>query len=162
MPNGILNGLFTRALIGAYLIFVIFSPHMQFFVNFFLHTKARKSRQNRFATKVLKLRQKPILQQKTWILHMWRHSPHHTHARCGEISDFSTSVMRRNLKLLHMWRKFRFLHFCHVEKCEITPHVEKFQNSPHLSCIEIWNFSTWQIFSPRIYPWDPWQIWGME
>ena len=92
---------------------------------------------------------------------MWRHFPHHSHAICGEISDFYTSVTRRNLKLLHMWRKFRFLHICHVERCEITPHVEKFQNSPHLSCIEIWNFSTWQIFSPRIYPWDPWQIWGM-
>ena len=39
--------------------------------------------------------------------------------------------------------------------------MEKFQNSPHLSCGEIWNFSTWPIFSPRIYPWDPWQISGM-
>ena len=27
-----------------------------------------------------------------------------------------------------------------------TPHVEKFKNSPHLSCIEIWNFPTWQLF----------------
>ena len=34
---------------------------------------------------------------------MWRHSPHHTHARCGEISDFSTSFIWQNLKLLHMW-----------------------------------------------------------
>ena len=33
-----------------------------------------------------------------------------------------------------------------MEKFEITPHVEKFQISPHLSCIYIWNFSTWQIF----------------
>ena len=24
---------------------------------------------------------------------MWRHSPHHIHARCREISDFSTSVI---------------------------------------------------------------------
>ena len=92
---------------------------------------------------------------------MWRHFPHHTHARCGEISDFSTSVMRRNLKLLDMWKKFRFLHICHVEKFESTPHVEKFQNSPNLSCIEIWKFSTWQIFSPQIYLWDLWQISGM-
>ena len=60
-----------------------------------------------------------------------------------------------------MWRNIRFLHICHVEKFEITPHVEKSQISPHLSCTEIWNFSTWQIFSPRIYPWDPWQTWGM-
>ena len=67
--------------------------------------------------------------------------------------------------LWDMWRKIchveKFLQMTDVEKCEITPHVEKFQNSPHLSCIEIWNFSTWQIFSPRIYPWDPWQISGM-
>ena len=93
---------------------------------------------------------------------MWRHFPHHSHAICGEISDFYTSVTRRNLKLLHMWRKFRFLHICHVERFEITLHVEKFQKSPHLSCIEIWNFSTWQFFSPQIYWWDWWQISGMH
>ena len=33
---------------------------------------------------------------------MWRHSPHHTHARCGEISDLSTFITHRNLKFLHM------------------------------------------------------------
>ena len=38
----------------------------------------------------------------------------------------------------------------------------KYQISPHLSCTEIWNFSTWQNFSPQIYPWDPWQISGMN
>ena len=80
---------------------------------------------------------------------MWRHFPHHSHAICGEISDFYTSVTRRNLKFLHMWRKFRFLHICHVERFEITLHVEKFQKSPYLSCIEIWNFSTWQFFLHR-------------
>ena len=68
---------------------------------------------------------------------MWRHFPHHKHARCREISDFSTSVMRRNLKLLDMWKKFRFLHICHVEKFESTPHVEKFQISPHAYISEI-------------------------
>ena len=41
---------------------------------------------------------------------------------CGEISDFYTSVTRRNLKLLHMWRKFRFLHICHAQKFEVSPH----------------------------------------
>ena len=92
---------------------------------------------------------------------MWRHFTRHTHARCGEVSYFSTSVIRRNLKLLHMWRKFRFLQICHVERCEIAAHVKKFQNSPHLSCIEIWNFSKWQIFVPQIYLWDRWQILGM-
>ena len=70
--------------------------------------------------------------------------------------------MWRNLKLPHMWRIFRFIHICHVEKFKITPSVEKSQISPHLSCTETKNFSTWQIFSPRIYPWDPWQIWGMH
>ena len=82
-----------------------------------------------------------------------------------DVENVSTYVMRRNLKLLHkvhMWRKFRFLHICHVEKFEITPHVEKYQNSPHLSCIDIWNFSTWQFYSPQIYWWDWWKISGMQ
>ena len=37
---------------------------------------------------------------------------------------------------------FRFLHICHVQKFETTPHGEKFQISPHLSCTEIKKFST--------------------
>ena len=57
---------------------------------------------------------------------MWRHSPHQTHERCEEISDFSTSVMRRNLKSLHMWRKFRILPICHAQKSEISPHDKFF------------------------------------
>ena len=93
---------------------------------------------------------------------MLRHSPHHTHARCGETSDFSTSIMWRNLKLLNMWRNVRFLHICHVEKYETTPHVKKFQISPHLSCIQIWSFSTWQIFLHISHLWYLWQISGME
>ena len=60
-----------------------------------------------------------------------------------------------------MWRNFRFLHICHVEKFEITPNVEKFQISPHLSCIKIWNFSTWQIFLHMSHLWYLWQISGM-
>ena len=72
---------------------------------------------------------------------MWRHFPHHSHAICGEISDFYTSVTRRNLKLLHMWIKFRFFHICHAKKSEISPHDN---------------------FSPRIYPWDLWQMSGMQ
>ena len=36
-----------------------------------------------------------------------------------------------------------------------------FQIAPHLPCIEIWNFSTWPIFSPPIYRWSRWQIWGL-
>ena len=80
---------------------------------------------------------------------MWRHFPHHTHARCGETSDFSTSFMGKNFKLLHIWKNFRFLHICHVEKFEITPHVEKFHIALQLSCREIWDLSTWWIFLHR-------------
>ena len=63
---------------------------------------------------------------------MLRHSPHHTHARCGETSNFSTSVMWRNLKLLNMGRNFRFLHICHAYKFEISPHDKFF--STYLTC----------------------------
>ena len=72
---------------------------------------------------------------------MWRHSPHHT---------------------CQMWRNFRFLHIFHMAKFEITPHMEKFQISPHLSLIEIWNFSTWQIFLHMSGRWYRWQISGMH
>ena len=48
--------------------------------------------------------------------------------------------MWRNLKLIHLWRNFSFLHMFHVQKCEIT----------------------WQIFSPRVWPVDPWQISGIH
>ena len=40
-------------IIMTYLIFVIFSPHAQFFVNFFLDTKARKSRQTNLRQKCI-------------------------------------------------------------------------------------------------------------
>ena len=78
---------------------------------------------------------------------MWRHFPHHTHARSGDISDVSTSVMRRNLKLLHMWRKFRFLHICHVEKFEITPRVEFYTSAMHrtLKFLHMTNFFSTDI-----------------
>ena len=39
-----------------------------------------------------------------------------------EILDFSTSVMWRNLKLIHMWTNFSFLHMFHVQNFEISPH----------------------------------------
>ena len=80
---------------------------------------------------------------------------------CGEISNFYTFVMWRNLKFFPnhhvetikisphnrcgeiwnisafvMWRKLRFLHICHVEKSEI---------SLHLPCGENSDFSTWQM-----------------
>ena len=78
----------------------------------FLHTIARKSRQNDFATK----------QRKSLIMkEISDFSPHLScgdiwnYSTCGEISDFSTFFMLRNVKLLHMWRNFRFLHICHVK-----------------------------------------------
>ena len=51
---------------------------------------------------------------------------------CGEISDFYTRQMKINLKFSTsvMWRHLRFLHMTDVEKYEITPHEEKFQISP--------------------------------
>ena len=39
---------------------------------------------------------------------------------CGEISNFYTSVMGRNLEFLHMWFNFKFLHMTDVEKFEIS------------------------------------------
>ena len=36
-----------------------------------------------------------------------------------EILDFSTSVIRRNLKLIHVWTNFSFLHMFHVQNFEI-------------------------------------------
>ena len=41
----------------------------------------------------------------------------------------------------HMWRNFRCLHICHVEKFEITPHDRFFLHRHRLWCL--------------------WQIWGM-
>ena len=94
---------------------------------------------------------------------MLRHSPHHTHARCGETSNFSTSVMWRNLKLLnmwrnvrflhistmwrnlkllHMWRNFRFLHICHAYKFEISPHDKFF--STYLICDVCDKYQVWE------------------
>ena len=42
---------------------------------------------------------------------------------CTHLKTFSTSYT------CQLWRNFKFLHICHVEKFEITPHVEKFQIS---------------------------------
>ena len=39
---------------------------------------------------------------------------------CGEISNFCTWRMRRNLKFLHMWINFTFHHMTDVEKSEIS------------------------------------------
>ena len=42
---------------------------------------------------------------------------------CTHLKTFSTSYT------CQLWRNFKFLHICHVEKFEITPHVDKFQIS---------------------------------
>ena len=49
--------------------------------------------------------------------HMWR------------ISDFSTSVMWRHLKFLHMWRNFQFPHNCDAWKAKIFPHDNFFSTN---------------------------------
>ena len=53
------------------------------------------------------------------------------------------SVNRNNTDFTTKQHKFYIcgdiLHITHM------PDVEKFQISPHLSCMEIWKFSTWQI-----------------
>ena len=46
-----------------------------------------------------------------------------------------------------MWRNLKFRYI--------------YQISPHLPCIDIWNFSTWQIFLHMSQMWTLWQIWGM-
>ena len=125
----------------AYLIFVIFSQHMQIIGKFFLHTKARNSWQKRFATKVRKLRQNQFYNKNMNFTH---------------VETFPTS------HTCQMWRTFRFFHIFHSAKFVITPHVEKFHISPHLSRQDIWNFSTWQIFSPQTCWWRWRQISGMS
>ena len=45
------------------------------------------------------------------------------------ISDFSTSVMWRPLKFLHMWRNLQFPHNCHTRKAEISPHDDFFSTN---------------------------------
>ena len=55
-------------------------------------------------------------------------------SKFGKISHFSTSVVWKN---------------------------ENSYSCGEISCIEIWNFSTWQIFSPPTCRWLRWQISGM-
>ena len=100
----------------AYLIFVIFSPHTQFFDNFF----STQKRVNRDKTD---LPQKYVNCDKTNVTTKKQDFRH--------MEAFFTS------QTCQMWRNFRFLHIFHMAKFEITPHVEKFQISPHLPRIEI-------------------------
>ena len=103
-------------MVMAYLIFVIFSPHMQFLDNCF----STQKRVNRDKTD---LPQKYVNCDKTNVTTKKQDFRH--------MEAFFTS------QTCQMWRNFRFLHIFHMAKFEITPHVEKFQISPHLPRIEI-------------------------
>ena len=61
-----------------------------------------------------------------------------------EILDFSTSVMWRNLKLIHMWTNFSFLHMFHVQNFEISPHDRFFLHGPGPSARD----KMWQLNLP--------------
>ena len=118
-----------------YLIFVIFSPPIQFSAQFFSTQKRVNHNKTDYAKNSV---------------------------NCHK-TDFTTKS-RVNFRFLHL------LTVCHVENFEIPPnlgtflisphllcekseiplHMDKFQIFPHLACIEIWNFSTWPIFSPPI------------
>ena len=124
-----------------YLIFVIFFPHTQFFVNFFSTQKRVNRGKIDFATKLQKSPKNQLYNKKHEFYIVEAGSTSHT---------------------CQMRRDFRFVFIYHAQKSEITPHVEKFPMSPHLSCIEIWYFSTWQIFSPQTCWWRWRQIWGMK
>ena len=73
-----------------------------------------------------------------------------------EISDFFTSVMWWNMKLIQMWRNFRFLHICPVQKFEISPHHRFFLHG-HRPCVrdkyEVWYgqsiFNLWPTYMDR-------------
>ena len=67
-----------------------------------------------------------------------------------EISDFSTSVMWRNLKLIHVWTNFSFLHMFHVQNFEISPNDRFFLHGPGpWACdkYEVCTLIHWQLFS---------------
>ena len=106
-----------------------------------------------FSTQYRVNRNKPILRQNS----VNRKIPKRVHIM-KEISDFSTPVMWRNLKSLHMWINLRFLHIYHVKLIHMWRnlrflhicHVLKFEMSPH------------DIFFLHGHrPWCPWQISGM-
>ena len=87
-----------------YLVFVIFSWHAQFLVEIFSTQKARRSRQNWFCDKVRKLKNITNFTTTKHGFYIYGGILRITHkAKCGEISNFSISVMRRNLKSLHIY-----------------------------------------------------------
>ena len=68
------------------------------------------------------------------------------------------ALVCRILKFLQIWQNFWFLHVCCVRDLKFLYAWRIFR---FLSCVEIWNFSTWPICSPPIYRWSGWQMWGM-
>ena len=86
------------------LIFVIFSPQMYFWAQFFSTWKRIN-----FGKKCINFAYMATF-STSHTCHMWR------------ISDFSTSVMWRHLKFVHMWRNFQFPPNYHTWKAEISPH----------------------------------------
>ena len=66
------------------------------------------------------------------------------HDRCGEILNLSTSVMWEILKLLQMWRNFKFLQNTDVF-CDLRYFVA------HLFCRDLRAF-VWRKFSPNFSP----------
>ena len=108
----------------------------------FLHTVARKSQQNDFATK----------QRKSLIMKEISDFLHICHVETSEITHMWRNyrfIHIFHVEILHMWRNFRFVHICHVKL------IHMWWN------FRFWIFSTWQIFLHGHCPWCPWQIWGM-
>ena len=123
------------------LIFVIFSPHRIFLDKVFSTQKYVNYDKTDFATKFVNFEKNWFFQENSInFAYMATFSTSNT-CQMWRISDFSTYVMGRHLKFLHMWRNFRNLHICYVEKLEISPH---------------------DIFFLHEYnSWYSWQIWGL-
>ena len=146
-----MNGILRKVTpVHIYIGVIIHTWYLSFFSmgtsfgSFFLHAKARKSRQNRFCGKKQRKLQTTDFATKQWkcdiqcaknhthdisdfpICHVEK-SEFSPHGRCREISDFSTWQIWRNLSFLHM------------------TNVEIFQISPHLWCGEILIVSTWWL-----------------
>ena len=87
------------------------------------------------------------------------------------MSNFSTYVMWRHLKFLHMWRNAQFFYNCHSWKAEISPH-NNFFSTNNISDIsdkyEVWSREVCakaednKSCFAKIYTWlaeTCWQFW---
>ena len=63
--------------------------------------------------------------------------------------------MWKNLKLIHLWRNFSFLHMFHVQKFEISPH-DRFFLHGHRPCVR----DKYEVWSRHI-SFIPWTHWAM-